>query len=304
MRSRRKLVSSEDTTADLWPSFTDLVSTTALILFVLVLLAYVQNLLSGKRLNAYQVQISSSEKKLRFLEDRVARTTAEIERGQSQLKLSELELQQQRDILAESNRELGNLRARLQGIAILRVQVLEKVKASIEAELGPKLRAAGPLVSIGDNGNIVLNESLVFEYNSSALKPTAAALLNTLATGLGNLLADPEVRDNIDSIVIQGHTDERGSAAFNRELSSKRANTVLNYLFEANKILEESFGSYFAASAYSEFRPLSAEKTESAYERNRRIEISVVVKDANVRRVIDDYIKGVAIEAAPPPAAH
>ena len=296
MRRRRSLVSADDATGDLWPSFTDLVSTTALILFVLVLLAYVQNLISGKRLDAYQVQISTSERKLRFLEDQLRRTSAEIELGQTQLKLSELKLQEQKDVIAESNRELGNLRARLEGIAVLRVQVLEKVRASIEAELRPRLNTQGPLVSIGDNGNIVINESLVFEYNSFAIKPSAAELLNTLAKGLGNLLSDPSVRENIDTIVIQGHTDERGSAGFNRDLSAKRANAVLNYLFEANPVLESTYGAYFASSAYSEFRPLSGEQTEVAHEQNRRIEVSVVLKDANVRRVIDDYIR-----AAPPP---
>ena len=302
MRRRRSLVSADDATGDLWPSFTDLVSTTALILFVLVLLAYVQNLISGKRLDAYQVQISTSERKLRFLEEQLRRTSAEIELGQTQLKLSELKLQEQKDVIAESNRELGNLRARLEGIAVLRLQVLEKVRASIEAELGPKLKTQGPLVSIGDNGNIVINESLVFEYNSYAIKPSATALLNTLAKGLGNLLSDPSVRENVDTIVIQGHTDERGSAGFNRELSAKRANAVLNYLFEANPVLESAYGGYFASSAYSEFRPLSADKTELAHEQNRRIEVSVVLKDANVRRVIDDYIETAPPPAAPPPA--
>jgi hypothetical protein len=41
---------------------------------------------------------------------------------------------------------------------------------------------------------------------------------------------------------------------------------------------------------------LNAEKTELAHEQNRRIEVSVVLKDANVRRVIDDYM-----QTTPPP---
>jgi chemotaxis protein MotB len=184
----------------------------------------------------------------------------------------------------------------------LRVQVLEKVKSSIESELAPKLHAQGPLVSIGDNGNIVINESLVFEYNSYAIKPSGTALLRTLAQGLGNLLADAEVRENVDAVVIQGHTDERGSGAFNRELSAKRANAVLNFLFEANPQLEERYGSYFAASAYSKYRPLTEDKTEAAFEKNRRIEISVVLKDANVRRVIDDYVRTVDAGGNSPPS--
>jgi hypothetical protein len=203
VRSRRSLLSDEDATKDLWPSFTDLISTTALILFVLVLLAYVQSLVSGKQLAAYRLQISASEEKLKLLDDRVRRTAAEVEAGQTRLRLSEAELEKQRDVIAESNRELGDLRARLAGIALLRVEVLERVKRSIESELGARSSANVPMVSIGDTGNIVINESLVFEYNSYAIKPDGKPLLDSLARGLGRLLSDPAARDSIDAIVIR-----------------------------------------------------------------------------------------------------
>jgi chemotaxis protein MotB len=292
------MLSSDEGARDLWPSFTDITSTIALILFVLVLLAYVRNLIAGKKLDAFQQQIQLSEQKLQLLGDELARTSAEIDRGQRQLRLSELKLEEQQRVIAESNRELGNVRSRLHGIAVLRVEVLNRVKGALEAELGAS-RAGAPLVSIGDNGNIVINESLVFEYNSFAIKKEGKPLLQTLARALGNVLADGSVRENIDAIVIQGHTDERGNAAFNRDLSAKRANAVLDYLFESNRALEESFGSFFASSAFSEFRPINEAKTEVAFEQNRRIEISLVLKDTNVRKIIDEYVQG----AAPPPPA-
>ena len=301
MRRRRTLLSSDTSTGDLWPSFTDITSTIALILFVLVLLAFVRNLVAGKQLDAFQRQISVSEQKLEHLGDELKRTTAQIEQGQKQLKLSEQKLDEQQRVLADSNRELGDLRVRLQSIAVLRVDVLTKVKHSLEAELSTT-KPNTVLVSIGDNGNIVINESLVFEYNSFAIKKDGKPLLQTLSRALGNVLSDPGVRENIDVIVIQGHTDERGTASFNRDLSAKRANAVLDYLFESNRTLEDLYGSYFAASAYSEFRPIDPTKTEAAFEHNRRIEISLVLKDANVRKVIDEYVQG-ASSASPAPKA-
>jgi chemotaxis protein MotB len=299
MRSRRPLLSTDDGTSELWPSFTDIISTIALILFVLVLLAYVRNLVAGKKLDAFQRQIQASEQKLRSLGDELERTSAQIALGQQQLKLSEQKLEDQQKVLAESNRQLGQLRMRLQGIAVLRVEVLGKVKSALEAELGASDGGA-PLVTIGDNGNILVNESLVFEYNSFAIKPQAKPLLQTLARAIGNVLADPNVRDNVDVILIQGHTDERGPATFNRDLSAKRANAVLDYMFEANRSLEQSYGSYFASSAYSEFRPLNPAKTEAAFEQNRRIEIALVLKDAQVRKVIDEYMQQAAPASSSP----
>ena len=151
--------------------------------------------------------------------------------------------------------------------------MLQKVKQSIEAELHTSDSTGVPPVLIANNGNIVINENLVFEYDSYTIKKDGKAFLDTLARAFANVLADPKVRENVDVILVQGHTDERGAVVYNRELSGKRANAVLNYMFESNHVLEQSFGSYFASSAYSEFRPLDPAKTESAYERNRRIEI-------------------------------
>jgi chemotaxis protein MotB len=269
-------------------------STLALILFVLVLLSYVRSLTSSKRLEASRRQIDASEHQLRALR-------AEILTGRAELAASEARLREQQAAVADTNRTVDTLRSQLQSIAVLRVGVLTKLKQAIEAQLGAS-NAGTEIVRIGDNGNIVINESLVFEYNSYAVRKEAKPLLDTLARALGHVLADDEVRANIDTIVIQGHTDERGSASFNSDLSAKRATAVLEYLFDANKALADSYGSYFAASAYSKFRPINPDKTEAAYQQNRRIEIAVVPKDDNVRKVIDDYMDRVDAASPVPPA--
>lgn len=305
MKRRRSLLGDVESQENFWPAFTDLTSTIALILFVLVLLAYLQNLLSGKKLQHIraeldetaeqlgnsQAEISRSEKKLKLLETEMAKTMAEIEAGKTRLKLSEDKIVEQQNIIAESNRELGDLRAKLQGIAVLRFDVLRKVKAAIESELQSEKNEDKPLVRIADNGNIIINERLVFEYNSFKIKPAGKPLLRTLSKAFSNLLKDAHVLENIDVILVQGHTDKQGSVAFNRDLSAKRANAVLNYMFDAEPSLETSFGPYFASSAYSEFRPISLGDTEADYEQNRRIEISVVLKDSNIQNVIDTYMK-------------
>ena len=300
MRRGRRAPLIDEGTENFWPSFADLTSTVTLIFFVLMLLAYMQNLIAGRNLEAAtrrlaesRRQIGDAEGRLRVLEEQLRATTAEIEAGQTRLRASE-------ERVDAGNRELASVRSRLQGIAVLRVDVLNKVKSSLEGELGsggPARNggpAAPPRVAVADNGNILINESLVFEYNSYTIKPEGKRLLASLAQAFARVLADPAVRENVDVILVQGHTDERGTTAYNRELSAKRANAVLNYMFETDRALEQSYGAYFASSGYSEFRPLNPAKTEAAYEQNRRIEISVVLKDASVRGVIDEYMRTVA----------
>lgn len=303
-RARQPLI--DEGSENFWPSFADLTSTVTLIFFVLMLLAYMQNLIAGRNLEAAtrrladsRRQITDAEMKLRLLGDQLRATTVEIEAGQNRLRVSE-------DRVEASARELGAVRAKLQGIAVLRVDVLNKVKGALEEQLGGGAGAGpggAPRVAAADNGNILIGESLVFEYNSYTIKPEGKRLLATLAQAFARVLADPAVRENVDVILVQGHTDERGTSAYNRELSAKRADAVLNYMFETDHALEQSYGAYFAASAYSEFRPLNPAKTEAAYEQNRRIEISVVLKDASVRGVIDEYMRTSAAAGPSPPAA-
>jgi chemotaxis protein MotB len=310
MRKRRRQLLSDEELENFWPSFADLTSTITLILFVLVLLAYIQNLISGKnlhhvraeleatmeRLRGSQQQITASQSRLRLL-------AAELDEGQTQLKLSETRVELQQEVIAHSNRELAELRAKLQGLGVLRLDVLQKVKASIEAQLHSERGANAPAVSIAENGNIVIDESLLFETNSYTIKKDASSFLGSLANAFASVLADPGVRANIDTVLVQGHTDERGAVAYNRELSAKRANAVLNRMFDANASLGASYGSYFASSAYSEFRPVSEDKNEAAYTRNRRIEISVVLRDTNVRTMIDEYMRNLDPALVAPPGA-
>ncbi|MCK5763530.1 MAG: flagellar motor protein MotB, partial [Clostridiales bacterium] len=181
MRRRR----SKPIEENFWPSFTDMISTIALILFFLMLIAYVNNIVTGKdleyakkqlvdtelRLEESKAEISQAEKQLRLLKDDLDKTMAELEIGEIALKLSEEEIDKQREIIADSNQELGDLRTKLQGIAVLRLELLKSVKESIEKSLGTTTAEGEELVTIADNGNIVINESLVFEFDSYRIKP-------------------------------------------------------------------------------------------------------------------------------------
>ncbi len=297
MRFRRRSfvneAAGEAEEQNFWPSFADLTSTVALILFVLVLLAYIQNLFGAKQLQRARSELqqtieklTGSQQKVTQAEKRLRLLSAELEKGQAELKLSRERLDEQAEVIANSNEELSEVKARVQGIGMLRLSVLEKVKRSLQDQMGSR---KGPVATVAENGNIVLDESLLFDYKSTTIKPEGLDFLRMLAKAFAHVLADPEVRTNIDVVAIQGHTDNRGSEAYNRELSARRASTVLDFMFHSEPSLGEKYGSYFAASAFSEFRPIAEGDTEEAHQRNRRIEISVALKDSRVREVIDSY---------------
>ncbi|MBE0449376.1 MAG: OmpA family protein [Clostridia bacterium] len=300
-RKRRDIHSEPE---NFWPSFTDMISTIAIILFFLMFLMYINNIIAGKnleflrkelddsqkQLEASKLEISQAENNLRLLKIELDQTMAEVEAGQIALTLSSEEIDRQREIIASSNQELGDLRQKLQGIAILRLDVLTAVKDSIEDVLGKTNQAGEALVSISDNGNIVINESLLFDRYSYAVKSEGRSLLDQLAEAFEIVLANPEIRESIDAINIQGHTDDRGTGNSNRELGTRRATAVVNYLMSSNPSLETDYADYFLASSYSEFRPVVTGTSEEAYAQNRRIEISIILRDTHVQDVINEYL--------------
>ncbi len=164
------------------------------------------------------------------------------------------------------------------------------MQTSIENTLGEFNDQGEKMVIIGDNANLYITASLVFDTGSSEIKPAGKALLTELAVAFEVILNDEEIRDYIDSISVEGHTDSQGSVSYNRELSTERATNVLNWIMYANPDLEENYGSYFAAAGFSELRPIASNDTTIGMAENRRIEFSIKVKDDNVQKIIEEYL--------------
>lgn len=290
MRSRRRYFGGGAEVQDFWPSFTDVMSTLALILFFLMLLTYVQNIIYGNNLENAKQQLETAKAEILSAERELKLIKLETDKTKAALELSKQEIENQKTVISMSNEELQSLRTRLHSIAFLRLDILKKVKDSVEQELGSHDGKGQELVSIGDNANIIINENLVFAYNSYMLKPEAKELLTQLSKAFERVLENSEVRESIDAISIEGHADSMGSADYNRELSTRRATEVVNFMFSVNPNLERKYGKYFAANGFSEFRPISSGTDEKSRAVNRRIEISIAVKDSNIQSIIEKYL--------------
>jgi len=72
------------------------------------------------------------------------------------------------------------------------------------------------------------------------------------------------------SLVIEGHTDNTGSNAYNIELSENRANAVKNYL--TGKGID---GSRLTATGYGEEKPVTTNNTAEGRKLNRRVELKL-----------------------------
>lgn len=112
------------------------------------------------------------------------------------------------------------------------------------------------VITLSDAGNVL------FDFDKSDLTPAAKAQLDTLMDKLRNA--------DVVSIKVIGHTDSKGSDAYNQALSERRASSVAAYLLSQglapNKLTSEGRG---------ESEPVADNATDEGRAENRRVELHI-----------------------------
>ena len=335
------LVAAAEGEQGFWPSYADMMSAVALILFFLMLLSYIQNLITGndlqntqevleetrQRLTLTMAQVDEAEAQLSIVSADLDSVTADLVSVSADLDEARLTLNSQQeeiagytaaisqyikdmdnyakeiagqeetihaqqalidsqeDYLAAANSELKEMRSQMQTIAVFRLSILEQIRQSIVDVMGDASK-----VSIGENGSIILSEGVFFDLGSAEIKAESRPVLDQLIQVFTKFLSDSDNAKYVDSIVISGHTDSTGYADRNRELSTDRANSVLNYLLTGDNAALDQYAEYFCAAGYGATRPVESNDTVEGRAANRRIEISMILKDESVLKIVEQYL--------------
>ncbi|MFL0796488.1 MAG: OmpA family protein [Cellvibrionaceae bacterium] len=132
-----------------------------------------------------------------------------------------------------------------------------------EAKLRQVLEGTGVRVRRdGNTINLVMPGNITFATNRYEIRSNFYSVLNSV----GLILEEFDKT----TIRVSGHTDSRGSDAYNLTLSQKRADSVSMYLkgrkVEANRI---------NAKGYGESYPIASNETASGRQENRRVELDL-----------------------------
>jgi peptidoglycan-associated lipoprotein len=104
-----------------------------------------------------------------------------------------------------------------------------------------------------------------FDYDQADLREDARSALAANAEWLKKY---PTVQ-----VLIEGHCDERGTAAYNLALGERRANAAKEYLVSLGVD-----GSRLRTVSYGKERPFCTESTESCWQQNRRAHFVISAK--------------------------
>jgi outer membrane protein OmpA-like peptidoglycan-associated protein len=131
-----------------------------------------------------------------------------------------------------------------------------------EAELRQQMGSNAQIVNTGSQLIVTLPQDILFDTGSAALSGGLRSDLNALA---GSMNRFPN-----STVNVIGHTDSDGTAAFNQDLSARRAQAVSSVLIQsgvsANRIRSIGRG---------EDAPIASNLTAEGKRQNRRVEITI-----------------------------
>jgi peptidoglycan-associated lipoprotein len=109
------------------------------------------------------------------------------------------------------------------------------------------------------------NDKVTFPVNRAAVSPDARALVD-------EAIAQLKAENRGVYFEIEGHTDSKGSEAYNEKLGLDRATAVRNYMHDQQGIALNRI----AVISYGETKPVVDNKTRDHRAQNRRVVINVL----------------------------
>lgn len=172
---------------------------------------------------------------------------------------------------AEQKAQIENLSQRLNAALARKAQELARVRSEFFEKLLAALGDRADVRVVGDR--FVFETDVVFASAEATITPQGRAQLIQIADVIKDISGD--IPDDVDWIIrVDGHTDVRGintpEFPSNWYLSSARAISVVNF-FEDQGVPSRRL----VAAGFGQFHPLDPARNQTAFTRNRRIELKL-----------------------------
>lgn len=131
-------------------------------------------------------------------------------------------IQSQEKELAEQESEMKKQQEQLDSIIGVRSDLVAALKEEFDgSDLHVKVDA--------NTGAITFDSNVLFDTNKSEIKDQGKDFLQQFLPRYFKVLLDPDFKQYISEIIIEGHTDTKGDYIYNLELSQARAFSVATF---------------------------------------------------------------------------
>jgi OmpA-OmpF porin, OOP family len=142
------------------------------------------------------------------------------------------------------------------------------------ADPDPKKNGCPKSVRVTETEIFIL-EQVEFDTGKATIKPVSDHLLDEVA---GVVKEHPEIK----KLEVQGHTDNVGAKAMNKNLSQQRADAVMKALIKRGIVAIR-----LTSKGYGQEKPIADNNTDEGRQKNRRVQFTILEKGSK--------------DAAPPP---
>lgn len=239
-------------------------------------------------INDANASLLEKEKSIKDFKGQVLVLSNELNNKNDAIKLKDTELLKLLNTLGEKETRYDRLVAQMQttkekikSLTGIRIRVISELKKILgkNMEINPQ------------NGSLRFSSNILFDKAKSVLKENSKKeLKKVFIEYVGALLGNADIKDHIDKIIIEGHTDSDGGFLYNLELSQKRAYEVMNYLLSLDFVKKNNIKSLMIASGRSYLDPIYGKDGKEDKEASRRIEIKFSLKNQSAMKEIEKIL--------------
>lgn len=237
-----------------------------------------------------QDQISTKDELLAAQKQQLDELAAQLAQKQKLLEEQGITLENQQLALDEKTAQLVTQQQRIDNIIGVKADVIEALRQEF---------ASNNIHVVIDetNGAMVLDSSVLFDYNETELTAQGEQVLASVLPIYCNVLMEEEYFPYLAEIIIDGYTDSSGGYSYNLALSQQRSLAVADYLLnlssgfldEAN---QKNLRDHLTVNGHSSSNLVLDENGNENAEASRRVEVKFRLKDEEMieelRQLLDD----------------
>lgn len=227
-------------------------------------------------------------KKLQDFESKVLILSNTLTKKEDALKLKDEKLIDLLRVLEEKETDYDRLiaklkeqKAQIKSLTGIRIKVIAELKSA----LGKKVKIDP------SSGSLQLDSSILFAKNEVVLQESSKLELKKLYEEyMTALFSNRSIKEQIDRIVIEGHTDSDGGYLLNLSISQQRAYAVMSYLSELDYTKRNNIKPLLTATGRSYTDRIMVNGVEDK-DASRRIAIKFTLKNDDamneIERILD-----------------
>lgn len=213
---------------------------------------------------------------------------SDLDDQQERISDQEEQLEEQKKLIGEQQALLDSQAEQIEQIVGIRGQLIDELNTEL---------AVNQIQIQADKqtGAIAFASTVLFAKDDYELSEEGKSFFRSFMPVYMGVLLQPDFRQHIAEVIIEGHTDSNGSYFHNLELSQRRAGSVAEYILgDAGGFLEqetvEALKTLVTVNGCADKDPVYREDGSIDQDNSRRVEIKFRLRDQEMIQEMDEIL--------------